>query len=157
MRRPRMRFTVRRMIVVVVAMALALGGYRESRRRAAYYAFVAGAYKLEAHEHQMYASSYDSQVATRRRPKARRGTGYHDATLYTHDHGGRLTTTRQDEWNPHADRLYGRDPERDVARLRALAVRERSRSAYFAGLAAKYRRATRYPLLPVAPDPPPPD
>jgi hypothetical protein len=145
------------MLVAVVAVALALGYYRESRRRAAYYTFVAGAYKLEAYNHGMFVGFYDRLAADRRRQRPRKATGYQDAMLYTNDYGGRLTTARQDEWNPHAERQRDPDRERDIARLRTLAVRERARAAYFAGLAAKYRRAARFPLLPVAPNPLPPE
>jgi hypothetical protein len=154
------RFTVRRMMAGVAAVAIVLGVVLWAgrvRRRAAYDAFVAGAYELEAHNHRMGALFY-RKIAEDRRRGIGLGRGYEKFFLYTNDHGGRLTTTRQDEWWSEED-TWPADPdrEREQARLAALEARERTRSAYFAKLGAKYRRAARFPWFPVEPDPPPPE
>jgi hypothetical protein len=127
------------------------------RRRAAYYTFVAGAYELEAKNHGSGAWFY-REIACERRRGIGAGRAYEKFFLFTNDYGGRLTTPRQHEWWSEDDSWPGEpNPDRDLARLAALEAREWSRAAYFAGLGAKYRPASRYPWLPVAPDPPPPD
>jgi hypothetical protein len=160
MRLPRVRFTMRRLMVWVAVVALALGGVlwaARLRRRSAYYVYVAQAYDLEAKNHTTFIAFYRELAEQRRRPEFHLGQDYQDATLFTNDYGGRLTTERQGEWDPYAARLRDPDPEQDEDRLRALAVQERRRAAYFAELGTKYRRAAARPWLPVARDPPSPE
>lgn len=154
------RFRLRTMMVAVAVLALVLGGILwidRLRRFSAYDNFVARAYELEARNHSVSVKFYNILAEQRRRPEIRLSHGYQDTALFSNDWGGRLTIARQDEWWPHASRNYSPDPEQDEADLRALAVREQNRSAYFARLGANYRRAARYPWLPIKPDPPPPE
>ena len=108
----------------------------------------AKAYELEAKNHSSFIKFYSELAEQRRRPEIRFGQGYQDAPFFTNDYGGRLTAPRQDEWWPYDTRPHDPDPERDEANLRALAVREQNRSAYFARLGAKYRRAATLSLAP---------
>jgi hypothetical protein len=154
------RFRLRTMMVAVAVLALVLGGVLwidRLRRLSAYYHFVARAYELEAKNHSVSVKFYNNLAEQRRRPEIRLNQGYQDTALFSNDWGGRLTIARQDEWWPHASRDRKPDLEQDVAALLALAVREQNRSAYFARLGAKYRRAARYSWLPITPDPPPPE
>jgi hypothetical protein len=154
------RFRLQTMMVAVAVVALVLGGILWTdrlRRQSAYYDFVAKAYELEAKNHGSFIKFYRELAEERRRPEIHFGQGYQHAPFLTNDYGGRLTVPRQDEWWPYDTRPYDPDPERDQVNLRALAVREQNRSGYFARLGAKYRRAARYPWLPVKPDPPPPE
>jgi hypothetical protein len=47
--------------------------------------------------------------------------------------------------------------EENASRSDRVARKEQGRAAYFAALARKYHRAARYPFLPVPPDPPEPE
>jgi hypothetical protein len=159
MKLPRVRFTVRTIMVAIALMALALGGVLWSgrlQRQAAYYAFVAKAYEVEAKNHSSMIRFYREEAKKLKRPDIRRPGGYEDFTLFSNDWGGRLTTTRQHEWDPHASRPSDPDPAREEVKLLAQAERERARAAYFAALGTKYRRAASHPWLPAEPDPPPP-
>jgi hypothetical protein len=154
------RFRLRTMMVAVAVLALVLGGILwidRLRRFSAYYHFVARAYEVEAKAHSVFVNFYNTLAEQRRRPNIRLSREYQDIAFFSNDWGGRLTTARQDEWWPYATRFRNPDPEQDVAELRALAVREQNRSAYFAHLVANYRRAARYPWLPIKPDPAPPE
>jgi hypothetical protein len=154
---PLPRMTTRRWMVAVVIVAIVLGGARWMRHRAAYYAFVAGAYELEARNHGSGAGFYH-RIAAERRRGIGVGRAYQKFFLFTNDYGGRLTTARQDEWWAEDDTWPSDpDPGREQGRLAGLEARERTRAAYFAELGAKYRRVARYPWLPVEPDPPEPE
>lgn len=48
-------------------------------------------------------------------------------------------------------------PSAAIAEEKAALARDQEWAEYCAGLATKYRRAARYPWLPVEPDPPPPN
>jgi hypothetical protein len=159
-RLPRMRFTVRWMMVVVGLVALGLGLHQwigVLRRRAAHFDFVAKAYQLEATNHEASVVFYATLRERRGRPEAARTAGYQDAPLFLNDWGGRLTVARQHEHDPEA--ILERDPDdaRDVVRLRSLEARERARAKFFSMLAGKYGHAARYPWLSIEADPLPPE
>jgi hypothetical protein len=146
------------MMVMVAVVALAFAGVVWTgwlRRRAAYFAFVAGAYEVEAKNHTVVIASYRNWAADQKRPGYHLPQGYQVFPLYSNDWGGRLTTARQDEWDPYGSRPRDPDPVREASRLLAESERERARAAYFAALGAKYRRAAARPWLPVGPDPQP--
>ena len=97
-------------------------------------------------------------TADRRRLKVWKSAGYQVMTLYTNDWGGQLTTTRQDEWNPYADRPSDPNPERDIAPFRALAGRGQTRPSVLRRPGGEVPAgAARRPWLSVPPDPPPPE
>ena len=123
-----------------------------------YYQFVAGAYQVEAKNHTASIGFFIRLTADRRRLKVWKSAGYQVMTLYTNDWGGQLTTTRQDEWNPYADRPSGKNPERDIAQFRALAGRGQTRAGVLRRPGGEVPAgAARRPWLSVPPDPPPPE
>jgi hypothetical protein len=132
------------MIVAVAVVALAHSGALWAgwlRRRAAHYAFVAGAYKLEATNHTVMIGFYRYAAEELRRPGVLLPQGYQDYKLFSNKYGGRLTTMRQDDWDPHASRPRDPDPAREKARLLAQAERDRARPAFFAARRPSGREA----------------
>jgi hypothetical protein len=118
MRLPRVRFTLRRLVIVVawlaVLMAMGLEAARATRR--------ARAYRQLAVSHAAFRDLC---------------LGEADAYQYAFVH------------RAAADHRA----ETDLARYEA---HERALAGHYNALAAKYRRAARFPWLPVEADPPPP-
>ena len=158
MRLPRVRFTVRRMMVAVAVVALSLGGWLwlgEMRRRSAYYSALADAYALEAENHTGLISYYLRRA--QEHPGSKAGRHYYaDFQLVTSNHGVKLTLGRRTDGPQAIPRLIDPNPERYAKAMRATSERERTRADYFSRLKAKYRRAAVRPWITASPDPPPP-
>ena len=120
MRSPRVRFTVRRLMVATAIVAVIFRGI-QLRRRSVDYAANARYYEMRE----------DSAKALHR----------YTAMLFP---GRPVESIRRFEFG-----LVGITTERDGAHL--VKIEE-----YYGRKAALYRRAARYPWLPVAPDPPEP-
>ena len=143
MRVPRVRLTVRRMMAVVVLVAVLMWGgqtwrrWQVYRRSAMYYA------QVELWSGQTVAWT-DRQIARARRDNLELvGAAQHASKVFD---GDREVTPAE----------FAASLEQGVAMLVANAARLRAQVAYFARMKRKYERAARYPWLPVEPDPPVP-
>jgi hypothetical protein len=132
MRMPRIRFTMRRLMVAVVLIALALAGwieagrYRERLRRRSFdYSQTATKHMLKEFTHRRRAEQKDGQ-----------GQSYLDMARLA---PGSATESMQ----------VAKDYHTEADRLRRLADQEKE-------LTNKYRLASKRPWLPVEPDPPEP-
>jgi hypothetical protein len=133
MRLPRVRFTMRRLMVAVILIALALAGWIELgryrfrlRMRSVDYSITSGKHSLKEATHRRRAKEKDTQ-----------GESYLDMA--------RLSLESATE-----SVQVAKDYQKEAARLRRLADQEKE-------LANKYRLASQSPWLPVEPDPPEPE
>jgi hypothetical protein len=132
MRPPRLRFTVRRMMTLVAASAIALGCWLEvSRLRR-----VSAARRRDA-------ASYAASEALARK-------------------FAQQSSQRRQEFLEEAERLrrsdspFASEMERVASRLADQSSSYRRNAAHWAMMHKKYERAARSPWFSLAPDPPPP-
>ncbi len=143
------RFTVRRMMVAVAIVAVAIGiivQVNHWRDRARYYAARAGLLDIRARWERDEASRAQSL-----------------ADQFWEDAKGYYTDPVEWVRRRKAARHWTGEPQDYVARLEGMAERQQRSAArtfrmadYHAALSEKCRRAARSPWLPVAPDPPEP-
>jgi hypothetical protein len=129
MRLPRVRFTMRRLMVAVILIALALAGWIELGR----YRFLL---RMRSVDYSITSGKHSLKEATQRRrakEKDTQGESYLDMARLS------LESVQ-----------VAKDYQKEAARLRRLADQEKE-------LANKYRLASQSPWLPVEPDPPEPE
>jgi hypothetical protein len=167
MRMPRVRFTVRRMMVGVVIVAIPLASAAWMQRLSGQYRRLVSRYRTEQFnalraeitlverfgaEQQSSGEDLSSEEPATRNLLAdlvRRGLKPGD-------------TAYQAVEQVLKEEAASVDPDREAARrarVRAWAARRadaKDRTKHFANLVTKYQHAARYPWLPVAPDPPRP-
>ncbi len=134
MRLPRVRLTVRRMMVVVAVVAVALAGGLTYRRWAVYRERAAG----HAHAEQLARFLLGGGIAVIRGADGRVEEVNGPVAVRTSEAGGGLT-----------EFMILPTPGYDAVALGR-------RAAYHARLRRKYERASARPWLPVEPDPPGP-
>jgi hypothetical protein len=127
---PRVRFTVRRMMVAVAAVAVALWGLHVRRQREAERR-LAQTYESKA----QFNESMAQLVMTRYVAELERSIAY-------------KLEPRQGESDPY--------PSFTVERCKAFLAGYRTKAAYYSRLAKKYEYAASHPREPVPPDPPKP-
>jgi hypothetical protein len=123
MRLPRMRCTVRQMMVAVAVISVVTGGTIIAKRQRVY--------RVRAAFH-----AQQEQVAAKR-------------WRHWSQEAARLSGPAGDQSPPRSDQ------ERELAVV--MVNYSRNRVAHHARLRVKYERVSRYPWLPIDPDPPSPD
>ena len=171
MRPPRLRFTVRWLMLLVAVVALSLGTWVgvQSQRRGEFYRAVAQQFTAQAArerqaEQTLRAKAREQAVAARQSVDRALGLS------------GTLASSPQRELDPgifggqanrdSSDRLIVERArfEMEYARTAGMMARHyldqannlKQRAQHSSELAAKYDQATHHPLRPVAPDPPAP-
>ncbi len=143
MRLPRLRFTVRRLMVAVALAGLVMGGgvwsYR-MWRLSRYYSGLAQAYNTgENMYRQIGAMNFDlAQVDEKR-----------SLQLWSPQFGAKLHKALREREEKPTER-HGRS----AAGAHDVLAQPKRTADYFAAVARKYERAARFPWLPVEPDPP---
>jgi hypothetical protein len=132
-RMPRVRFTVRRMMLVILVVAIAVGGWIEAGRYRLWLRRRGSEYSRLAFRHSGYASNYRRQALS----SEKIAESFRDMARLA---PGSASESRQVE-KDHLDK---------AARLRSLADKEDK-------LANKWQLARQRPWLPVEPDPPAPE
>jgi hypothetical protein len=146
MRLPASRFTLRRMMAALAALALLLGGarafvrLRELSRR---YTAIAQRHYEREWVHRDGAASFTRN--------SERVSGYAE------DEERKLHGAAGDEGPGRRALAWAKIHRADARRYRAIASAATKAARYHAALVAKYRRAARFPWLPVDPDPPEPE
>jgi Tfp pilus assembly protein PilE len=131
MRWPRVRFTVRRLMIVVAIVAISLGVFETVRAWEKYSERAA----RESLITRLYLSEFNERIEMARRQKKGR-------------------EARISQGFPFEDEIINEKLEKASVLGAELS---RRRLEFHAELKEKYDRATRYPWLPVAPDPPEPE
>jgi hypothetical protein len=134
MRRPRMRFTVRRMMVVVAAFGVVLGGWLEVSRLAR----VSTARRRDA-------ASYAASEALARK-FARQSSRFAQELLGV-ARSSRPSAVQSD---------FSQRLELEASIAEESAARSQRNADHWAMMKKKYERAARFPWSSVGPDPPPP-
>lgn len=144
MRLPRVRFTVRRLMIAVAIAGVIMGVTR----------LTANARRLRAR-----AAGYAIRAATER--ETNWGMASDEAQLARAVDRVKVHKTRMEagslDQDPSDQRAVLELMEESVARRRRRIARHHGRLAYFLAMRAKYERAARYPWLSVEPDPPEPE
>ena len=147
MRLPRVRLTVRWLMVAIAITALALGGIMMGRKRGEYLqrARVFGMIEEEARAlvEELHSEKESAEILAR----------FERQAIEEH-------RTEPDPFLRPPIPLADLHPEKYEAQAKE-AIRETVSAQrmieYASAMRRKYERAARYPWLPVAPDPPPPD
>jgi hypothetical protein len=149
MRLPRVRFTVRRMMVAMAVVGVAIWGIVQTNRwreRTRYYTARADFLDLQA-RWDLFRESQSRSMAAKFWETGKRGR-FDERTI----------AILRDRRRTIGDRFdYIARIERNAASYDESAVFSKRLADYHSSLSKKYRRAARYPWLRVAPDPPEPE
>ena len=143
MKLPRVRFTVRRLMVAVAVVAIVLTGI--SAIQAERWRRLADQYSRES-EYFRWFEKHAKDFATR----CERDASYN----------GEKATLCRGYFREYDDPRFeeaARAFESNASRMDLEAQRQSRQAKHYAALVRKFHHATRYPWLPVAPDPPEPE
>ena len=141
---PRVRFTVRRLMAVVMLVAVLMWGVQTWRRWQAYRRSAMYYAQVELWSGQEVAWMDRSITQARHRLPEELRISQHALRHFIND---REVTPAE----------FAASQEKVVADMFAMAAQKRAQVAFFARMKRKYERAARYPWLPVEPDPPVPN
>ena len=150
---PRVRFTLRWMMIAVAIVAVILGGEMMRRRRATYLERATEElveerrYQEAAEDCEQAASEADS-IADQRR---------HDAEVYRQRAVSKQGNTAHAESDRRLAERQAINNQESAEDARAIGKIFRARADYHRNLRRKYANAGRRPWLGVSPDPPEPD
>jgi hypothetical protein len=160
---PRVRFTLRRIMVAVAIVAVALAGYEVKRRR--------DVYRQAAKKYRLMGQSASDEerlfrVVARSFAEAARNEARLEVLLGAIDPGGidpgiyparvRDRAAAQADVMAARSRAKALEDAREANSQLNTAEAAARRAEYYTRLGQKYERAARHPWLPVEPDPPEP-
>jgi hypothetical protein len=146
---PRVRFTVRRMMVAVILAGICVGGY-VLWARSRYFGSRAVIFAREESEARDSMQFYRDHWEEGRESVRRRTLQREQCLAARSDQADHRLKLAVIETNIAADENWLEFAEYEIAT-------QGRRSEYFARMKLKYRRAALYPWLPVAPDAPKPE